>query len=288
MKRLFLVLFPLLGILFASPAAAELAPAGYIVAVDLAGEDAAAKTAVVRVGKELPPKLMMPVYSGDVVFVRDPASLVTLEVGGGETIDVGGALSRYNVSGEIPTGDDAWSLLTAIGSVLAGDEDTIPENMVSKGDETSLRVPLAVRGANFTVRSERKLWLAWLGGTGPFTVTVKTETKETSLPTTNVREIQAPVPPEAGERFAIVVRDSSQQMATVRFRLRSGIPELPDTLKKASPGHSASTLINAAWLASLDQGAWAVEAAQTLRAQSDKDQAAAALLARLVEGWKPE
>ncbi len=281
--RLLFVAFCML--IFGATASAEQAPAGYVVAVSLAGEDLAAKTAIVRAGKELSPKLMMPVYNGDVVFVRDPASRLSLEIGGGETVEVGGNLVRYNVSGEIPTGDDAWSVLTAIGSVLTGEEDTIPENMVSKGD--GLTVPLAVRGSNFIVRAERKLWLAWQGGTGPFTVRVKSGAKEISLAPTDAHEIDIPIPAESGDRLAVTIRDAGQQVATVRLRFRESTPAMPEALNKASPGPSALKLVTAAWLASLDEGAWTVEAAQMLHAQAGKDQAAAKLLARLVEGWKP-
>ncbi|MBC8038841.1 MAG: hypothetical protein H7X89_16680 [Rhizobiales bacterium] len=264
---------------------AEPAPAGYVVSVFLTGEDTIEKTAVVREGKELPPKLMMPLYSGDVVFVRDPASRVSLELGGGQTVDVGSTLQRYDVSGEIPTGDDAWSLFAAIGGVLAGGSEEVPENMASKGD--SLTVPLAVHGPNLIVKTERKLWLAWQGGTGPFTVSAKLGAEEIAIAPTEKREIDVPLEAGAGDRLAITIRDSRQQIATVRFRLRDAAPALPDSLQKASPGPSAETLVTAAWLASVDKGAWAVEAAQILHAQAGKDQAAAALLARMVEGWKP-
>ena len=281
--RLLLAAFCFL--IFGTNASAAQAPAGYVVEVSLAGEDLAAKTAIIREGKELAPKLMMPVYSGDVVFVRDGASRVTIEVGGGDTVDIGGDLLRYNVSGEIPTGDDAWSVLTAIGSVLAGEEDTIPENMVSKGG--GLTVPLAVRGSNFIAKAERKLWLAWQGGTGPFTVSMKSGDKEISLPPTDAREIEFPIPVESKDRFAITIRDAAQQVATLRFRFREDIPALPVNLRRASPGPSALAQVSATWLATLDNGAWTVEAAQILHARIDKDQAAAALLARMVQGWKP-
>lgn len=287
MKLPLVIALSLLAPLFASEAGAGQTPAGYVVSVLLAGEDAAAKTAIVRAGKELPPKLMMPVYDGDVIFVRDPMSQIAVELGGGEIVDVGGNLARYNVKGEIPTGDDAWSLLTAIGSVLSGNEDEVPENMAAKGGEASLAVPLAVHGSNLIVKGERKLWLAWRGGTAPFTVTVKAGDTETQLPPVDGREIEVPVA-AAGDRLAVTIRDTGRQTVSLRFRLRDDLPALPESLKKASPGHSAGVLVKAAWLASIEKGAWAVEAAQVLHAEAGKDQAAAALLARMVQGWKPE
>ncbi|MGH6907056.1 MAG: hypothetical protein ACREDX_04265 [Aestuariivirga sp.] len=287
MPHLLRIFLPLLSLLFASVAVAGQAPAGYVVSVFLNGDDATAKTSVVREGKELPPKLMMPVYSGDVVFVRDPASRVSLEIGDGETVEIGGNLARYNVQGEIPTGDDAWSVLTAIGGVLSEEADEVPENMASKGDETGLRVPLAVHGRNFLVKGERKLWLAWQGGTAPFTVSAKFGEKEIPLAPATAREIEVAVPADAGDRLAITIRDAGGQTVTLRFRLRDELPALPDSLKKASPGPSAGTLLTAAWLASLADGAWTVEAAQMLHRRVPEDQAAARLLARMAKGWKP-
>jgi hypothetical protein len=261
---------------FAGPA-----PAGYIVTVDLMGEDAAAGTAVVRQGSELAPKLMMPLYSGDVVFVRDPGSRIGFELGGGERVAVGGNLLRFNVEGEIETGDDAWSLIVAVGALLAGDGEEVPENMASKGNGDELRLPLAVRGTNFVTRRDGRLWLAWQGGTGPFAVTVKT-TGTTAVFDAGAREIELPLPKSGEGRFSVVIRDAKQQQASARFRLREASPQAPEGLLRAAPGPAARAVLAAAWLADHDGGAWSVEAAQELRAS--REEAAAALLARLVAG----
>lgn len=265
---------------------AEETPAGYVVAVTLAGEDASAKTAVVRQGKELPAKLMMPVFAGDVVFLRDAASRIALELGQGNTVEVGGSLARYNVEGEIPTGDDAWSIFKAIGTVLAGDGEEIPENMAAKGDEAELKMPLAVHGANFIVVGERNLWLAWTGGKAPFLVTLTQDGKETVLPKSDSREANISVKP--GKRFSVAIADAGHQVVPVRFRMRDSLPSMPEELRKAAPGPAADALILSAWLLTQDDGAWAVEAAQALHTRAPADQAAAALLERVIAGWKPE
>ena len=287
MKQFLSIAVSIIALLLASGARAEQTPAGYVIAVALAGKDAAAKTAVVRDGKELPPKLMMPVFSGDVIFLRDPSSHIDLELGGGATVAIGGSLTRFDVKGEIPTGDDAWSIFAAIGSVLSGGEEEIPENMTAKGDD-SLVAPLAVHGPNFIVKGERKLWLAWQGGTAPYVVTVSAGDKVATSPDVAVREIELPMAANTADRIAVKISDTNQQTLTLRFRLRDEAPALPTSLTTASPGKSTTAVLAAAWLAEQEQGAWAIEAAQLLHSRPREDQAAAALLTRMVKGWKPQ
>lgn|GEM_PF-2201546 len=283
LKRLLLVLLAILPLHILAVHAAP-APAGYIVSMTLAGEDVSAKTAVVRAGKELPPKLMMPVYAGDVVFLRDKASAISLELGDGSTVAIGGTVLRYNVQGEIPTGDDAWSVLTAIGTVLAGGEEVAPVNMVSKGDGDPLAVPLAVRGTNFVPQNTKQLWLSWAGGTGPFTLTIKVGEAEWATQTVKDREATFTIPKDGDGRFSVVIADSGHERMTVRFRAQKDVPQLPTKIKASAPGKTAGLLLRAAWLSEQAKGSWRVTAAQQLHAA--KNAAAAELLVKLEQGWK--
>jgi hypothetical protein len=273
--------------LLATQALAAGTPAGYVVSVALSGPDAVAKTAVVRGGQELPPKLMMPLFAGDVIFLRDSHSRVAIELGDGKEVSVGGNLQRYDVEGEIPTGDDAWSILSAIGSVLAGDEEVTPDNMVAKGDDKSLAVPLAVHGANFIAKGERKLWLTWTGGEAPFVVTVRQADTTTALLPIATRNVEVPVTSHSGDRFSISIADARGQAATIRFRVRDAEPVAPASVQSAVAGESVEALVMATWLMSQEEGSWVIEALQGLHAQAASNQAAAALLDRVIGGWRP-
>ncbi len=261
-------------------------PAGYVVSVALAGGD---KTAILRDGQALVPKLMMPLYAGDVVSVRDPASRIGLEVGAGERIEVQ-AGAPYAVEGEIPTGEDAWSVIEAVAGILGGGEaEEIPENMVAKGDDGTLKLPMAVRGPNFLVKGEPKLWLAWTGGTAPFTLIVDVDGRAQPFPGIGAREFELRIPAQSVDRFNVTIRDSAGGTARVVFRFRDLLPEMPRELKDAGPGESVDALLMAAWLTTLHEGDWSVEAAQILRQRATAgDAAAAALLDRMVRGWKAD
>jgi hypothetical protein len=271
--------------MLATPALAQdgKTPAGYVVAIALAGGD---KTAIVRDGRELVPKLMMPLYAGDIVFVRDPASRIDLEIGAGEQVAVE-APARYEVKGEIPTGEDAWSVIQAVAGILGGGEtEEIPENMVAKGGGGELKMPMAVRGPNFLVKGGRKLWLAWTGGTAPFKLIVDVDGRAQPFTGIGSREFELQIPAQSVDRFNVTIRDSAGGTARVVFRFRNALPEMPREIKDAGPGESVDALLLAAWLTTLHEGDWSVEAAQILRRRAGGDPAAAALLDRIVRGWK--
>ncbi len=110
MTRFLVVLLAALG--FAAGAAQSPAqdarPAGYIMAYELKGADAEKGTVVVRKGVELRPKLLMPVYDGDSVFVRDETSRITLNLAREGDLVVSGKLRRKDIAGEMASGESQF------------------------------------------------------------------------------------------------------------------------------------------------------------------------------------
>lgn len=256
--------------------AADKAPAGYLVTMKLMGEDAVANEIVERNGAPLAAKLMMPLFDGDVVAVRDPASRVGVELGDGTTMTLGEGLARYELKGEIDTGDGTWEIIAAIGGVFSDEAAPAPENMAAKG--SSLKMPMAVRGANMIRKGRKNLWLAWEGGKAPYDVSILSGGRETPL-MKDQRDLSVTVPIDGtdAEKFSIIVRDAEQQKLQVRIRFAATLPDgLPVT------GTSqASNLATAGWLTG--QAGWSIEAAQILRdAGSD---AALAMLEKVKAGW---
>ncbi len=85
-----------------------------------------------RKGAELEAKLMMPLYDGDVVFVREPESTVVLELGPEQQVTVGGDAPRFGVEGELPTGDSGLGSVERGRWRLCRRRRAGAENMVSK------------------------------------------------------------------------------------------------------------------------------------------------------------
>jgi hypothetical protein len=275
MRHLVFSLLIILG--FASLARADdAAPAAYVVDLALQGEDASESKVVVRDGAEIAAKLMMPLKSGDVVFLRDSGSSMILELGDGEQVTLGESLSRYEVKGEIGTNDDGWSILTAVAGVFGDEGEQAPENMVSKGG--AVLVPMAVRGSNL-ITARDKLWLGWTGGKAPYAVLLNSEGRETVF-AKDITGLSAEIEVASSfggtlpERFSLVVVDAEQQRAPLRFRV---VPDLP-------AGAPKGLIQEAAWLTAQDNGAWTIEAAQRLT--SSPTGAAWSLREKIREGWR--
>ncbi len=259
--------------------AADKTPAAYVIEVALAGADAEAKTIIRRDGTELPAKLMMPLYAGDEVFLRDRASVAVLELGSGQEVRLGGDTLSARIEGEIETGDSTWGIISAIGDVFAGEGDQVPENMVSKGGAP--KVPAADRGGNL-ITARTKLMISWIDGKGPYAIVLVTPEGEKLL-AENVTgfsaEVTLPEDIRAQKKFTLVLRDAEQQKVTLRFRLADAQPEGGPALD----GSTASLLARAAWLTTAGDGAWRIEALQLLG--QDGSAAAKALAARITAGW---
>ena len=259
-------------------AAAPKAAGGYVVSVALAGEDAAA---ILRSGTELVPKLMMPLYDGDIIDVRNRDSRLAIETAAG-SIEIAGGQKPYELKGEIPTVKGATALLSAVAETLS---EKLP---AAKQEATALELAMAVKGPNFLVAGDRRLWLAWTGGTAPFKLIVEVDGRAKLYDGIRERDFTFDIPGKAGRRFEVVIKDADKHLVRTTFRMRELLPELPGTIAAAAPGQTTGLLLLAAWLTTRHEGDWTVEAAQLLRARGPGDQAAAALLERIVSGWKVE
>jgi hypothetical protein len=279
LKRLLLVATALMSL----PAVAhsEGAPAGFVLSIELKGDDAVSKLVIRRGDAVLPAKLMMPLYAGDVIALKDKDSRIALELDGGAEKDVTGSDGPFALSGEVATGDDTWSLISAVAGVIGGEEDegAVPDNMVSRGDEDDLKIPMAVHGANF-ILGGAPLWLAWSGGKGPYTVLVEADGAAPATLAAATQEVTI-TPPAGAERFIVTVTDATGRSTSATFRVKG---EAPQPQASDVPEGVSGALLKAAWLTGQKDGAWSVAAVQMLHAVDDPQ--ARALLEKIVEGWK--
>lgn len=288
--RSLLATLAILGFLFwhAPSFAADREAVAHVVEVELAGEDLAKGTVIVREGAEHKPQIWMPLYDGDIVFVRDPKSRVLVDYGEGGRIEVGGKAMRVTVSAETAHGGETWGLITAIGSLLAGEEDEeVPANLISKGDDGALQVPGANRTPNNLLRGDQPVWVAWSGGKTPFIVKLEVSGKETVLTPSSDREVRFDIPADAGQRLALIITDAEKRNVRVPFRLRDKLPAAPsDVLAESAPDGLSPALL-AAWLAGQDDGAWRIEAARMLRNDAGGKAEFKRLANALLAGWRP-
>jgi hypothetical protein len=274
-----LATFPImLGLLAQVGFAEDNRPAGYIMAYELKGVDAEKGTVVVRKGSELAPKLLMPLYDDDAVFIRDAASRITLSLAKEGNLVVSGKLMRKDIAGDMASGDDGFSIISQIVDILIGegDGDSFSVLVAKGGDE--IAVPMAVRGRNYILRNAQPLRVAWTGGEAPFSVEVEGG-KATAQ---TIREIEIPVAGITGKRFSVIIIDSNRRKLRIAFELKKALPKIPDKVKaRENRGEVA-----AVWLAGRESGAWRFEAARQLRALA-ADKATSDLIVALEKGWLP-
>lgn len=282
MARLIALFVIMLGLLAGGAQAQDVRPAGYIMAYELKGADAAKGTVVVRKGVELQPKLLMPIYDGDSVFIRDEESRITLSLAREGNLIVSGKLMRKDIAGEMASGDDSFTIIEQIVAILAGrgDDDSFSV-LVSKGAETgeAIKVPLAVRGRNYILRGGEPVRLAWSGGEGPFRVQVGTG----KVVTHDARELSIDVKALAGTKFTVTVTDARRRTVRIPFVVRKALPKVPEKIM----ARDASGEVAAVWLAGRDNGAWRLEAVRQLRALP-RSETVSGLIAALEKGWLPK
>lgn len=276
--RIFIILLLILGLQAQLGFAQDDRPAGYIMAYELKGVDAEKGTVVVRKGSELAPKLLMPLYDDDAVFIRDEASRITLSLAKDGNLVVSGKLMRKDIAGEMASGDDGFSIIEQIADIFLGEgEDDSFSVLVSKGGD-EMAVPMAVHGRNYILRNALPLHLNWTGGEAPFSV----EVEGSKAITQTTRDIEIPVSTVAGNRFSVTIMDARKRKLRVAFQMKKASPKVPDEVKaRENRGE-----VGAIWLAGRDNGAWRFEAARQLRALAP-DKATSDLIAALEKGWLP-
>ena len=281
MSRMLASIFVLLCLHALTATAEDIRPAGYIMAYELKGADAEKGTVVVRNGKELAPKLLMPLYDDDSVFIRDEASKITLSLAAEGNLQVSGKLMRKDIAGEMTSGDDGFSIIEQIVGILTGKSgDDSFSVLVSKGGD-ELKAPMAVRGRNYILRDPQPLHIVWIGGEAPFSVRVD-DGKGGKAISQTAREIEVPVAGIKGTRFSVTVTDARKRKLRIAFEVRKALPKAPDKVK-ARENHGE---VGAVWLAGQQNGAWRFEAVRQLRALP-QDKMTADLIAAIEKGWLP-
>jgi hypothetical protein len=284
------LLLLLLAAGFCAPfALAESPAAAFVTAIDLQGADSEAGTAVRRGQELIRPRLLMPLYEGDVVFLRDAASSIVLETDAGAEETVSGAGARFVVKQNNAAKGSLWDMLGAVADAVSGEDgDVAPDNMMTRDTDDVLTVPMAVRGANRVLADRRPVWIAWQGGKAPYKVRITTNdgtavhegiaTKEFSfsLPTPSQQRLKITVEDAGGRRTSIIIRSSDK-----RPQPKFGVSDLKKT-------GAVVRLAAAAWLTSIDDGSWSLEAARMLREDGGADSRTTLLLAKIAAGWKAQ
>lgn len=268
-----------------SPAVSDPVPSAFVTVLDLKGLDRGEGTAIRRSGKGVRAQLLMPLYGGDEIFLREDGSriVITTETDTEETITGPGA--HFEVKAADGGGSGFWSMLGAVSDALAGaDGELAPDNMMTRDTDEAITIPMAVRGTNHIARDGKPVWLAWRGGKAPYRLSFVLGGKVSAREGVSGHEASIELPPNAPDRLRITIEDSVGRRASIKLRLHTVRPAPNFGNAASSAGGTPKHLIYAAWLTSHDEGRWSLEAARMLRNTADAP--SMLLYERITTGWR--
>jgi hypothetical protein len=274
MFRVILVVFATWLMSFAAQAE-EQPTAGFFTAVELVGADLKNPAILQRANDRMVPKLLMPVQVGDLLALKDGKSLVTLEMADGKSINVAAGAAAFVVAKSGTMGSDGWSVIAAIGDLFGDKDNQTPDNMVSRGG--TLEIPMVNSSVNYLEGQRMSLWLKWLGGKGPFEITI--EYPGAPQVVGGIAGQEATIALAKPIEGAVFVALRDQAGGLKRFKLRA---------VKADPGpangNGEGLIAQSARLLTKDQGKWRLHVSQLLHEAGPANAAGAAISEGLVLG----
>lgn len=281
-----------LSMLAVGPTAAEVTrDVGYVIDFDGYSED----YRLIRAGEEIPLSLLMPVRRGDELSVLTSAGRLTVRIG---SHDQAPLILREEDSPYFVDISGSWMPIPVFWPDLF-DEITIQRDyaLADGGVMGVSRLEMPLTGlTDGTARMQagaRRFAIGWLGDHPPFAVTVTDQATgqvvdqgETSDP----HYLSGQSVSFDGGLYAVEVRDAAGATVGGTFAVLSPekVPGLPEDLTIPEALADLADVFTAAWLATRDDGIWALEAYQRAAPLAGEATAAAALADALAQGWLPE
>jgi len=211
-------------------------PAGYVVAVET--PDGAPAPILRRQGQELDVLVWTPLFDGDALEVSGKAS-VAIDTAKDKRLVVDAARSPHRVSGELGGGSRFAGLASRLGELFKAKPDATPTNLVGRSDG-ALRLRLGDEAGQKVVAG-KPIWLAWRGGTPPFDIELRGQTRQRKLDIqalaraqTENGEVKLIIPPHAAGSLRLIVRDAAGQEARAALEVTSA-PQVPDWIADGAP-----------------------------------------------------
>ena len=251
---------------------------------------------LMRGERKVPLVLLMPLQAGDQLSVLTPAGRLSIRTDsqGRNTLILRQEDSPYTVHIE----GGSWQQFDAIWNMLL-EEITIERDYgLADGGvmgANDLEMPLAGLddGAARIQAGPRRFGVGWLGGSPPYAVALADAADGRVVhegEAETVRYVSSePVVLEPGE-YELVVRDGAGTSVAGRFAVvpPDQVPDLPGDLAVPEALTDLADVFTAAWLATRDDGIWALESYQLSAPLAADATAASALADALAKGWLPE
>lgn len=281
------------GILWSSHTAiaeGALRPAGYVTALAGIGEDGRSDVKISRQGQEIDVQIWTPLFADDVLEVTGAAT-ATVETVKDKRLTIDASRSPHRIEGALPSDGTLAEMARLIGDLFKAKPQRDVANLIGRSDPSPrLRIG---EGALQRVASGTTLWLAWQGGTPPFTVEIRGQTGKRKLDigllamaTSDSPNVTLQIPPNASGHLTLVIRGANGVATQTPLETVSP-PQFPPWIEAGAPTPEYAKLAQALYLLQRPDRGFDLMAAA--RAAEVKDYpAATALLQRLAEGRRPQ
>jgi hypothetical protein len=226
------------------------------------------------------------VYRGDVIATVPPSAVAVDTRGGRVDIcskkkDEQDCVRSLSGSGAAVTEGD-W--LARAVTMMAWFKPS-PRNLVARSGEPP-RILIGSGRPQKVVGGRRSLTVAWTQGTAPFKLKAVAGGKVLAEIGAAVRTATLPAGALAIGSCDLVISDSEGRSTTLPIEVVGNTPSIPDLNSLAvNPEHRQ--LLEAAWLADRDNGAWLLEAYQRVGGILEINSASEAMARALASGDRP-
>jgi hypothetical protein len=251
---------------------------GYVAAIDGAAQiTRAQQTRELLLGETI--------FRGDRISAEAPASVRVDTRGGSVTVCGRGVPAsdcrrNFDSGGPILPAGSWWSRGVTMVSWFRSN----PSNLITRGPYPPVLL-LGRSKAQKLASGTRKLSVTWAQGEEPFEVRLSAGGRVLARQKTAERSITLPEVALAPGAATIAIVDKENRTTTVEFAVTVAPPVPSMTASAVNREHQV--LLEAAWLASHDDGAWLFEAYQRLQLAADKVPAAAMMQRALAAGDRP-
>lgn len=183
-----------------------------------------------------------------------------------------------------PSGIPGSEIAGRISVMLSWFSKPPSQNLLTRSN-TPLRIPIGRAAPQRLLPGTRSLTISWTGGAPPFQVSIEIQGRRVAAANTAVQTIRMP-PIEFKEGdTSIVIADHDGHTAALPVQIVRTAPTIPAFGDQAvNAQHAAFLAIS--WLATLDKGAWSLEALQQLDRLSNS-QIAKTFADALIMGGRP-
>ena len=250
-----------------------------------------------RGSNRLPVKFYMPVHDGDLIIVNHVGHSLVLALSENDSVLITVKNSPYRAKALYEAPTLAGNLMDWAGDWLTGLAGKSPQRntamLVTRSIGSRLHTPLLNDGAGKIAAGKTGLCLAWVGGRPKYRITV-TQPYNHPAPLLDVATSATSgcwrIPKSSPGEYGLIISDDSGYRVKTNVHMVSEqeIPRLPQELSESSLSSEAKTTLYAAWLASLRDTDWALQAYQLVVPLANIHPPAASLVSALEEGSRPQ